>query len=488
MNDYENNELNTGSMNPAEPTPSVSGAPEGEFSYKREDIPHRSYVDANFQPRSEQSEPRFYYTPPVKPEKKKKEKKPVGRGGLVAACLVCALLGSIGGGALVATQLPDSAASDHVSGSLNISNGGSQTTPSPSTVSTGEVMTGSQIYALGCQQAVGITTAITYRNYFGSETSSAVSGSGFIVTDNGYIVTNYHVIQAAHEGGYEVSVMLYNGDSYPAEIVGFEKNNDIAVLKINAEGLSAATLGSSDDLLVGETVFAIGNPLGELNFSLTSGSVSARDRQISTNDSSTGTTITNNMFQIDAAVNEGNSGGPVYNDRGEVVGIVTAKYSDAGVEGLGFAIPIDDVLDMIDQLVDKGYISGRPSFGITGRTVETQYAEYFNMVEGVYVNTVAEGSCSEKAGIHVGDIITKVADKEIKTYDDLANAKRGYKAGETVTVTINRQGESLELELTFDEESPVSTSGSGSNNSENFSTPDSGGTPGAESLPTVPKD
>ncbi len=486
LNEHEESQLNTGNTEASEQTHANSSVNDGEFSFKREEIPHRSYVDANFQTRSEQSNSTgsSYYTAPVKPEKKKKVTKPVGKTALIAACLVCALLGGVGGGAIVASQLPDGAISQgDSSGSLNVNNNDSSTTKTPNTVASGEVMTGAQIYAMGCKQAVGITTEITYRNYFGMETSSAVSGSGFIVTENGYIVTNYHVIQAAYEGGYDVSVMLYNGETYPAEIIGFEKSNDIAVLKIEASGLSAANLGSSDSLLVGETVYAIGNPLGELSFSLTSGSVSALNRKITTTDSTTQLTSTNNMFQIDAAVNEGNSGGPVYNDRGEVVGIVTAKYSDTGVEGLGFAIPIDDVLDMIDQLVKNGYISGKPSFGITGNTVDSTSAKYYNMVEGVYVLTVNTGSCSETAGIKAGDIITAINDIAIKTYDELVNAKRSFKAGEAVTITVYRGSEYLELQLTFDEESPLSTSNTPSSPSES-----SGESAYPEdSLPTVPK-
>ncbi|MEA4893652.1 MAG: trypsin-like peptidase domain-containing protein [Oscillospiraceae bacterium] len=458
-----------------------------EYNFSKETLPHQSYVDANFVPRTEeQAAPRTYYTPPVKPPKKAREKKG-GIGKFIAACLICAILGGVGGGALVAAQLPESAAKDY--SGLNIVEPSENTTQTASPVSSGEMLTGAQIYSLGCAQAVGITTDITYTNYFGMQSKSAVSGSGFIVTSDGYIVTNYHVIANAYTGGYKVSVMLYNGDKYDAKIVGVEESSDLAVLKIEASGLSAATLGDSDNLQVGETVYAIGNPLGELSFSMTSGMVSALDRDITTQDSATGEAVTNTMFQIDAAVNEGNSGGPVYNDRGEVIGIVTAKYSDTGVEGLGFAIPITSVTDIVDQLIKNGYVSGKANFGITVTTVDSTVAQYYNMVEGAYVYSVTSGSCSDKAGLKVGDIITAIDNTEVKTSSELTNAKKDYKAGDTVTLKVYRQGEYIDFKVTLDEatkESQQSTENS--ENTQNGGDQSSDNTNGESSkLPTAPK-
>lgn len=463
-----------------------------EYSYTKENLPQRPYMDANFVPRSEeQSAPRTYYTPPVKPPKKIKEKKHGGIGKFIAACLVCAILGGAGGGAIVAAQLPKSAASDY--GGLNVVEPNKTTAQTASPVSSGETLTGAQIYSLGCAQAVGISTDITYTNYFGMQSKSAVSGSGFIVTSDGYIVTNYHVIADAYTGNYKVSVMLYNGDKYDAKIVGVEEASDIAVLKIAATGLSAATLGSSDNLQVGETVYAIGNPLGELSFSMTSGMVSALDRDITTQDSTTGETVTNNMFQIDAAVNEGNSGGPVYNNKGEVVGIVTAKYSDTGVEGLGFAIPVKEVTDTVDQLIKNGYVSGKANFGITVTTVDSTVAQYYNMVEGAYVYSVTSGSCSDKAGLKVGDIITEIDGTAVKSSAELTNEKKNYKAGDTVTLKVYRQGEYADIKVTLDEDLPTNDTksttqnnngGTTNNGDTNNGNPNIGGN---GTLPTVPK-
>ena len=477
---YEQNNDNLGGENGTPP----SDVQNTEYSFSKDNIPHRSYMDANYVPQSEGPvAPRTYYTPPVKPPKLKKERKPGGgMAKFIAACLVCALLGGIGGGALVTLRMPKTAGvTDYSGNSLNISDSGSTETQTASPVSSGKQLTGAQIYSLGCAQAVGISTDVTYTNYFGAQTTAAVSGSGFIVTSDGYIVTNYHVIADAYNGNYKVSVMLYNGDKYDAKIVGVEESSDVAVLKIDVTGLTAATLGNSDSLQVGENVYAVGNPLGELSFSMTSGMVSALDRDITTQDSTTGQTTTNNMFQIDAAVNEGNSGGPVYNQYGEVIGIVTAKYSDTGVEGLGFAIPINDLTDIVDQLIKNGYVSGKANFGITVTTVDSAVAQYYNMVEGAYVYSVTAGSCSDKAGLKVGDIITAINDVEVKSSSELTNQKKNFHSGDTVTLKVYRQGEYINIKVTLDEDIPSNTTRS--NSSTNSETNNNGNS----LLPTIPK-
>ncbi|NLV85865.1 MAG: trypsin-like serine protease [Clostridiales bacterium] len=435
-----------------------------EYRYTKEDIPHHSYMDASYAPSGEGPEaPRSYYTPPQKPpaakkEKEKKANKNIGMVQLICALLICALLGGLGGGAIVSwLDSSQNSGSDAVSqGQVVVTAAPVEQAPTAAPVVTGSILSGSEIYSLGCMQAVAITTEITYTNYFGMQTSMPVSGSGFIATEDGYIVTNYHVIEEAQKGGYDISVVLYSGESYKAKIIGTEEQNDIAVLKIDAKGLSAATLGNSGNMQVGETVYAIGNPLGELSFTMTSGMVSALDREITTSNSNTGATITNNMFQIDAAVNQGNSGGPVYNVRGEVIGIVTAKYTSTGVEGLGFAIPINDVASIVNELTEKGYVSGKPSFGIIATTVEQSIAQYFNMVEGAYIYSINSGSCSENAGLAVGDIITAIDGFEVKSSSALTSQKKKYNAGDTVTLTIYRSGEYLEVDVVLDEEVPAS--------------------------------
>ena len=301
----------------------------------------RIYSDAHYVRADESTAPPRYYTPPERTPRSShtvKNKKGASLGAVIASCLICAMLGGLGGAALVERRMDQRLAAAEQSIAaldesvrelpvLKQSSAGSIA----ATAYGGEMSAG-DVYDMACRQVVGVTSEITYTNFFGMRSSAAVSGSGFIITPDGYILTNYHVIEDAYKAGLDVTVIMYDGTRYPAQIVGVEADNDVAVLKIDADGLSAVTLGDSDSMRVGDTVYAVGNPLGELEFSMTTGHVSAKDRRIVTE--SNGDSIS--MFQIDAAVNTGNSGGPVYNARGEVVGIVTAKYKSSGVEGIGF--------------------------------------------------------------------------------------------------------------------------------------------------------
>lgn len=327
--------------------------------------------------------------------------------------------------------------------SNNESSDGDTTTPISNT---GSSLSSADLYALACEQVVGVNTDVT-TNVFGQTSSTAVSGSGFIISTDGYIITNYHVIEYAVEYGYDLTVMLYDGTSYVATIVGYEKDNDVAVIKIDATNLNTVTLGNSSDMSVGETIYAVGNPLGELSYSMTSGIISAQDRLINSD-----ATTTINMFQIDAAVNAGNSGGPVFNSDGEVIGIVTAKYSSTGVEGLGFAIPIDDVVNIVSELIENGYVTGKAYMGIMVDDVNSSAADYYDLVEGAYVKSVESGSCAETAGMRVGDVITALGDTAITSVVTLKAAKKNFSAGDTTTITIYRSGETLNLTITFDEE------------------------------------
>lgn len=315
----------------------------------------------------------------------------------------------------------------------------------------GAVMSPEDIYSMAVEQVVGVNTEYA-TNAFGQNTSTAVSGSGFIISTDGYIVTNYHVVELAKDNGLALKVLLHDGTSYPATIIGYEEDNDVAVIKIEATGLNAVTRGTNDTMKVGETVYAIGNPLGELDYTMTNGIVSAMDRVIAVSES-----ISINMFQIDAAVNSGNSGGPVYNARGEVIGIVSAKYASAGVEGLGFAIPIDDAIAIVSELIENGYISGKAYMGISVINFTSAEAQYYGLEEGALVKVVEPGSCSEKAGLKVGDIIVKLGDYDVTSTDTLKLAKKDFKAGDTTTITVNREGEELEFSITFDEEGITQT-------------------------------
>ena len=314
----------------------------------------------------------------------------------------------------------------------------------------GDLLDPTQIYELATQQVVGISTEVTSTNAFGQMVTGSVSGTGFIISSDGYILTNNHVVETAYKQDLKVTVMLYDGTEYDAKIIGVEgDNNDIAVLKIDATGLNAATLGNSDEMKVGESIYLVGNPLGELTYTMTAGIVSALDREIAAEQDSSV-----NMFQLDAAVNSGNSGGPVYNSRGQVVGVVTAKYKSTGVEGLGFAIPINDAAAIADELMEHGYVTGKPYFGIVVTTMTEQNAAYYNSVPGAYVYSVDAGSCAAAAGIRQGDVITKLGDAEIRTNADLTTAKKAYRAGDTAEVTVYRNGSYQTFTVTFDEKKP----------------------------------
>ena len=332
------------------------------------------------------------------------------------------------------------------------------------------VLTGSEIYEKVVPSCVGVVTPITQTNIFGQEVSTPVSGSGFIITEDGYILTNYHVVEDANKMNYPIKVATYAGDEYDASIVGYDEENDVALLKIDATGLTPVTIGSIGDTKVGETVYAIGNPLGELTYTFTNGIVSALDREINTESG-----ISINMFQTNVAINAGNSGGPIINSRGEIVGIASAKYSDTGVEGLGFAIPIDDAMKIANDIVTYGFVRGKPYFGITVTTAGSSsgygygygfgfgygYGQQSNTVSGAEITAVDDNSCAAAAGLKVGDVITKLGDEEIRNKSDLVVAKAAYHAGDTVTLTVYRDGEYLELTLVFDElimrQSPASS-------------------------------
>lgn len=308
-----------------------------------------------------------------------------------------------------------------------------------------EKLTYPEIYSANVDSCVSINVSSTGYNYFGQAVQTASSGSGFIITKDGYIVTNYHVIS----GGTDVEVTLNNGTTYPAQVIGGDEDYDIAVIKVDPgeTELQPVVIGSSDSLSVGDDVIAIGNPLGELTFSMSEGIVSCLNREINVD----GTPF--NMIQITAAVNSGNSGGPLFNIYGEVVGIVSAKYSSsssgASVEGLGFAIPIDDVLSMIKDIMENGQVTTRAYMGVS--VANASYYPESGMKSGAYIAEVVEGGPADKAGLQAGDVITMIGTATISSRDDLTSAigSKSYQAGDTVTVTYVRNGQVQTSELTF---------------------------------------
>lgn len=309
----------------------------------------------------------------------------------------------------------------------------------------GSAMTPAQLYQSNVDSVVAISCTMQTTAY-GQSVEGMSSGSGFILTEDGYVVTNYHVVQNASN----ITVTTHTGDEYDATVKGYDATNDVAVLKVEAEGLSAATIGSSGNLSIGDMVVAIGNPLGRLAATETVGYVSGINREVTTDN----TVIS--MLQTDAAINPGNSGGPLFNMYGEVIGITTAKYSGttnsgASIEGIGFAIPIDDVMGIISDLIDYGYVTGA-YMGITVKDNDKEAAAQFGLpTDGAYVVDVTPGSSADKAGIQSKDLITAVDDHKITTRTDLTRTLRNYKAGDTAQVTVVRSGRELTLTITFDE-------------------------------------
>ena len=279
-----------------------------------------------------------------------------------------------------------------------------------------------------------------------SMTSSGTSsGTGIIMSPDGYVITNHHVIT----GALVISVLTNDNQEYEAALVGSDEMSDLAVLKIDARGLQAAEFGDSSKLRVGDSVVAIGDPLGvQLRGTMTNGIISAINRDLTVGDR------TMTLIQTNAALNNGNSGGPLINCYGQVIGINTVKMSSyytatASVEGLGFAIPISVAKPIIDELIENGYVAGRPAIGISGDSLPSYYRTYYRLPEGVYVTSVNEGSDAKAKGIREGDIVTAINGEKICSIDELNTVKNQYAAGDEVTLTIYRSGTYYEVTVTL---------------------------------------
>ncbi len=333
-----------------------------------------------------------------------------------------------------------------------------------------DALTLPEIVEKAMPSAVGISSTFTYNSgnagyafggMYGNMQPAAqemtATGSGIVMSSDGYIVTNAHVIydtESEYQMGKATSVSVVMGENhdieYDAEIVGYDIQTDLAVLKIDAEGLTPAEFGNSDDLKVGELVVAIGNPLGfELYGTTTCGIVSAKNREVQLEDR------TMNLIQTDAAINAGNSGGMLLNSYGQVIGINSMKmgsaYGEASVEGLGFAIPITDAAEIIESLIHDGYVTGRPQLGITGTSITEEQAEFNHIPQGVYVYSVSESSGN---ALQQGDVITAIDGVTITTMEELNAQKNLHKAGETVTLRVSRGGESMDVQVTLQESRP----------------------------------
>ena len=313
------------------------------------------------------------------------------------------------------------------------------------------VETDSPVVAIAAKvspSVVGIKVTYSYEIFRGFSTETEGEGSGIIYSEDGYIVTNYHVIEEAiDDEKAKVEVALAGSEEWiEAKIIGHDEITDLAVIKIDKKGLQAADFGTSTNLKVGDIAVAIGNPLGsEFAGTVTSGVISALNRSVTTDGR------TYKLIQTDAAINTGNSGGALANSKGEVIGINTVKIVATGVEGIGFAIPSDEALPIIKELIENKKIS-RPNIGIAGINVTEQIAKAYNMTVGIYVSEVLEGGPAEKAGFKQGDIIIKAEGKEIKTMEELNAIKYKYKIGDTFKVTVLRDSKEVELSVVLGEE------------------------------------
>lgn len=396
---------------------------------------------------------RYSYIPPrseppspdIQPPKKKKRR--VSMAVFIAVAVCCALLGGVVG-AVAANAVQDRNAEYPVPDGSVIQEGTHTAKPLQTVqVGTDEEMSAADVYAACVNSTVGITVSIT-TNMWGYQSTYPASGSGFILTSDGYILTNYHVI----EGSSSISVTTFDNTIYDGEIVGYDSSNDVAVLKIDAAGLTPVVLGSSSALRVGDPVVAIGNPLGELTFSLTEGVISALDREVTIGDDNT-----MDLIQTTAAINSGNSGGALFNLYGEVVGITNAKYSsdsssgNASIDNIGFAIPIDQVRGIVESIIENGYIL-KPYIGVEVSTVGSEMISY-GFPQGAIVRSVTEDAPAEAAGLAANDIITAVNGEEIISSSDLVRAVSKCSPGDALTVTVYRQGgTSVDLTITVGEQ------------------------------------
>ena len=396
-------------------------------------------------------QPQYSYQPQpdTAPEAPQKPKKNRTGAKVTALVLSCALVGGamgFGGSALQNHLAAKDADTEEAQKASVVYEGSRETSViNIAQIDTSKEMTPAEVYAQNVNSTVGIRTSIT-TNYWGYQTQAAAAGSGFILSADGYILTNYHVVEDSNS----ITVSLYDGTEYDATLVGCDESNDIAVLKIDAEGLTPVVLGDSDNLNVGDQVVAIGNPLGELTFSLTTGVVSALNREVTLSSN-----VTMNLIQTDCAINSGNSGGALFNLYGEVIGITNAKYSssssssEASIDNIGFAIPLNHVKNIVKSIIETGSIT-KPYIGVTVSSVSSE-AQGYGLPTGAAVRSVEADSPAAKAGLEENDIITEVDGTAINSSTELVNYVGEKTPGDELTFKVYRQGEELELTVTIGE-------------------------------------
>ena len=393
---------------------------------------------------------------PAAPEPPKKKKHHVN-GGKVARSAVALVLAAVMGfaGGYVGSQMNGSkVVIQQVAPSGSSSSSGSDSSITSASAS-GSSLTTEQVADLVSPSVVVITTEqVVYSqwSWYGQSQVESGAGSGVIISSDGYILTCDHVVA----GASNITVTIGDVD-YTATVVGEDSTSDVAVLKIDANGLTPAVVGDSDTLTVGDNVLAVGNPLGELGGTVTSGIVSALNRSVSIQ--SSGSVNTMSLIQMDASVSPGNSGGGLFNMNGELVGVVNAKSSDSDAEGLGFAIPINDAMKVAQDLLENGYVTGRPYMGITYLAVtDAQTAQQLGVnAYGIYVADVVKGGPADKAGLKVGDRIVSIDSTEVAQKTDLGTIIQQHSAGDTLSITVARGGQMQTVSLTLGEKNNSTT-------------------------------
>lgn len=403
------------------------------------------YSNGYTQPQYTQPSPDPSMGGPEPSDQQPKKKRPGTKKTLaaVALVLVCALAG-VGGGVLGAALMRST--SGPVVYKAVQSDG---STSASTTAASGDALTIAQIAEKVKPSVVEVTTSSVQTNGIFAQYVTEGAGSGVIISEDGYILTNNHVI----EGQSSIKVTTSDGQEYDATVVGTDDKTDIAVLKIEASGLTPAVIGDSDSLVVGETAVAVGNPLGELGGTVTDGIISALDREVTVE----GKNMT--LLQTSAAVSPGNSGGGLFNEKGELVGIVNAKSGGDNVEGIGFAVPINTAMEVAEQLIANGYVSGRPAMGIQVIAItDLQTAMQAGVSQlGVYVQSVDPGSAAEQAGLQVGDLFVSVDGTAVSTTSDVTAVLDEHQVGDVIEVQVVRDKQVLSLNVTLQEKTAGTT-------------------------------
>ena len=440
MESFENNEFeHEPEVTPEKPVePALNPADDGVYHTAGTGRKESPYANSPYE-MNHQAQESFHsaQTPPAHhPHKAKKPRKPIWRG-VLAAVLAVAL---VAGGCSITAALVNrrwETREEALTEKLNVlqkqiesSSGSGKGTLVPTD---GSAMTPSQLYASCVDSVVAISSTVTATGIYGNTSTGTSSGSGFILTDDGYIVTNYHVV----EGATELTVTTHDGTEYSAELKGKDATNDVAVLKVEGENMPAVTLGSSHDLVIGDMVAAIGNPLGKLSATQTIGYVSGINREVST-----GGVTTISMIQTDAAINPGNSGGPLINEYGQVIGINSSRLSSSSYDGIGFAIPINDALPVVEDLIQYGYVTGRVKLGITYYPISEVVAAMSGYTPGLLVYSVDTSMDVYAKGIRAGDIITEMDGQPVTSKDDIQLVLENKRPGDTIDLTFVRSSSS----------------------------------------------